>query len=62
LGEGGEIERSEMKPGEGFLSLAKDPSSGTDFVRPTFSHKGRRKEEVLDRSHNFGNFVHDIQI
>jgi hypothetical protein len=51
-----------MKAGEGFLSLAKDPSSGTDFVRATFSHKGRRKEEVLDRSHNFGNFVHDIQI
>jgi hypothetical protein len=33
-----------MKPGEGFLSAVKDPSSGTDFVRATFSHKGRRKK------------------
>jgi hypothetical protein len=35
VGEGGEIERSEMKPGEGFLSAAKDPSSGADKVRAT---------------------------
>jgi hypothetical protein len=46
VGEGGEIERSEMKPGEGSLSAAKDPSSGTDFVRATFSHKGRREEGI----------------
>jgi hypothetical protein len=32
VGEGGEIERSEMQPGEGFLSAAKDPSSGSDFA------------------------------
>jgi hypothetical protein len=25
-------------------SMERDPSSGTDFVRATFSHKGRRKE------------------
>jgi hypothetical protein len=24
--------------------LERDPSSGTDFVRATFSHKGRRKK------------------
>jgi hypothetical protein len=31
----------EAKTGEGFVSAAKDPSSGADFVRATFSHKGR---------------------
>jgi hypothetical protein len=44
VGEGGEIERSEMKPGEGFLSAETDPSSGSHLaMRATFSHKGRRK-------------------
>jgi hypothetical protein len=54
VGEGGEIERSEMKPGEGSASADaalpietlvfadRDPSSVADFVRATFSHKGRR--------------------
>src|ERR1019366_10593307 len=27
------------------LSISHNPSSGTDFVRATFSHKGRREEE-----------------
>src|SRR5205823_9116158 len=31
----------EAKAGEGSLSADTDPSSGTDFVRATFSHKGR---------------------
>jgi len=30
--------------GEGSVSAGVDPSSGTDFVRATFSHKGRRKK------------------
>jgi hypothetical protein len=42
VGEGGEIERSEMKPGEGSLSAEANPSSGADIVRATFSRKGRR--------------------
>jgi hypothetical protein len=25
-----------------------DPSSGTDFVRATFSHKGRREKGCID--------------
>jgi ribosomal protein RSM22 (predicted rRNA methylase) len=29
------------------LSLERDPSSGTDFVRATFSHKGRREEDEM---------------
>src|SRR5258705_135491 len=29
-----------------FLPAAKGPSSGADFVRATFSHKGRRKKEA----------------
>jgi hypothetical protein len=29
---------------QGVLSAETDPSSGTDFVRATFSHKGRREE------------------
>jgi hypothetical protein len=44
VGEGGEIERSENEPGEGFVSADRDPSSGTDCVRATFSHRGRREE------------------
>jgi hypothetical protein len=44
VGEGGEIERSEMQPGEGSLSTDTNPSSDADVVRATFSHKGRREE------------------
>jgi hypothetical protein len=47
VGEGGEIERSEMKPGEGSLSAANNPSSGADFVHATFSHKGRREVRIM---------------
>jgi hypothetical protein len=48
VGEGGSNERSEFETGEGFRSINKhrNPSSGTDFVRATFSHKGRREERV----------------
>ena len=42
-GEGGEIERSEMKPGEGSLSAATDPSSGADCIR-TPSPTGEKEE------------------
>jgi len=42
VGEGG-ASRSEAT-GEGSVSADTDPSSGTDFVRATFSHKGRRKK------------------
>jgi len=38
------IERSEIETGEGFLSADANPSSDADFVRVTFSHKGRRKK------------------
>jgi hypothetical protein len=31
------------------LSIDRNPSSGTDFVRATFSHKGRREEEALHK-------------
>src|SRR5580704_7903909 len=34
----------EAKTDEGSVSADRDPSSGTDFVRATFSHKGRREE------------------
>src|SRR5436190_1024756 len=44
VGGGGEVERSEIEPGEGSVSADKNPSSGTDCVRATFSHKGRREE------------------
>src|ERR1700680_1756573 len=37
---------SEAKAGEGSLSTDADPSSGTDFVRAAFSHKGRREESA----------------
>jgi hypothetical protein len=33
-----------LQTGEGFVSAARDPSSGADVVRATFSHKGRRKK------------------
>ena len=43
-GEGGSNEQGEFETGEGFgLSIICNPSSGTDFVRATFSHKGRRE-------------------
>jgi hypothetical protein len=49
VGEGGEIERSEIEPDEGFVSADRNPSSGTDCVRATFSHKGRREEALLSQ-------------
>jgi hypothetical protein len=52
----------EAKTGEGYFTADKNPSSGTDFVRATFSHKGRRKEQALYRSHNSGKFTHDNQV
>jgi protein PhnA len=33
------------------LSIDRNPSSGTDFVRATFSHKGRREERAPLFSH-----------
>ena len=33
----------EVETGEGSVSADRDPSSGADFVRATFSHKGRRE-------------------
>jgi hypothetical protein len=44
VGEGGSNERSEFEADEGSVSADKDPSSGADCVRTTFSHKGRREE------------------
>jgi hypothetical protein len=38
---------SEAQPGEGYHALGKAPSSVADFVRATFSHKGRRKKREL---------------
>ena len=44
--------------GEGFSPHGKirgedrDPSSGPDFVRTTFSHKGRREEDTFYFFHN----------
>jgi hypothetical protein len=38
-------ERSEFETGEGYVSADTDPSSGADFIRATFSHKGRRKSK-----------------
>ena len=35
---------SSFETGEGSVSADRDPSSGADFVRATFSHKGRREE------------------
>jgi hypothetical protein len=32
------------------LSIERDPSSGTDCVRATFSHKGRREKNYPDRA------------
>ena len=42
-GEGGTSARSAFVTGEGSLSADTDPSSVADFVRATFSHKGRRE-------------------
>jgi hypothetical protein len=42
------------KTGEGSASADADPSSGTDFVRATFSHKGKRED--ADRFDNCGFF------
>jgi hypothetical protein len=39
------------KTGEGSLSADRDPSSGADFVRATFSHKGRREEGRNSKTH-----------
>jgi hypothetical protein len=36
-------------PGEGFFSADGDPSSVADFVRATFSHKGRRERRGFIR-------------
>ncbi len=41
VGEGARAKRRRVRG----LSPRTDPSSGTDFVRATFSHKGRREEE-----------------
>ena len=46
VGEGGRDAKA-SRTGEGSVSADRDPSSGTDFVRATFSHKGRREEEHL---------------
>jgi len=35
--------QSAFVTGEGYLSTGRNPSSDTDFVRATFSHKGRRE-------------------
>jgi hypothetical protein len=46
VGEGGAIERSEMKPGEGYLSAGSSVErTPHPALRATFSHKGRRVEE-----------------
>jgi hypothetical protein len=47
VGEGGADALSAFVTGEGSVSAEKDPSSVADYVRDTFSHKGRR-EGVLD--------------
>jgi hypothetical protein len=36
--------RSAFVTGEGSVSADRDPSSGADFIRATFSHKGRREK------------------
>jgi hypothetical protein len=43
VGEGGFAKRRRVR-GSG-PSMNRNPSSGTDFVRATFSHKGRREVE-----------------
>jgi hypothetical protein len=45
VGEGGTDARSAFVTGEASVSTDRDPSSGADEVRATFSHKGRRKKE-----------------
>jgi hypothetical protein len=44
VGEGGTDAQSAFVTGEGVCLRGKNPSSVADFVRATFSHKGRRKE------------------
>ena len=39
--------------GEGSVSADRDPSSGADFIRATFSHKGRSEGRVTT-SHSHG--------
>src|SRR5207344_2929769 len=34
------------RTGEGSVSADRDPSSGADYVRATFSHKGRRERNL----------------
>jgi hypothetical protein len=46
------VVRRQLKAGEGYLSADADPSSGADFVRATFSHKGRRKKRSRVPSSN----------
>jgi hypothetical protein len=46
---------SEFETGEGSVSANRDPSSGTDFVRATFSHKGRRKKGARSFRFHFSN-------
>jgi uncharacterized protein (DUF983 family) len=42
---------AKFETGEGSVSADRDPSSGTDFVRATFSHKGRRERpDMPDQS------------
>ena len=43
VGEGGSKEKLIEKQGEGFVSRIRDPSSNTDYVRATFSHKREGK-------------------
>jgi hypothetical protein len=41
---------AKFETGEGAdLTFCRNPSSGTDFVRATFSHKGRREERLRSR-------------
>jgi hypothetical protein len=46
----------EAKTDEGFVSADRDPSSGPDFVRATFSHKGRREEAPVVSQEFFTGF------
>jgi hypothetical protein len=44
VGEGGRDAKA-SRTVEGSVSAERDPSSGADLVRATFSHKGRREEQ-----------------
>jgi hypothetical protein len=55
MGEGGTDARSAFVTGEGYVSarpvsVEAYPSSGADFVRATFSHRGRRKKRRRERT------------